>query len=551
MGPCKARLSAAGGILRLAMLLALALVTAPGCTHPGRYNVRVPQGVAVPERCGVLLFVDGLDPDVFHDMAARGELPGIQQYLVRRGTIVENAFSTIPSITYANKVTFLTGLYPGHHGVLGNKWFDRTTLVWKTYNTSETYRSVDQDYTAPTIHEVLHDRFTVNFQGAARRGVDETVDNWAESGVCWFFGWHLAMDRWVGSNFQHLERLARKHGRWPAFVHAYFPGCDTRAHQAGSNSPGYRQALRNLDTEIAKVGDALDRAGVLERTYLILVSDHGHTPCPRENFVDVSKWLRRRYGWRIHERLYEGGALEERQRHFARVDAAAINGGNRQYFLHLPGPGGWFTRPAFDRCREILTFGEPPLALLPAVFVGVCKSGPNQVWIYGRDGEATVTRRGHDSECEYRYDVVSGDPLGYLADAPLAEFVRAGWHDSRSWLKATARARCPDTPPQITELFDSVRSPDIALFAADGWDFAPENVGGHGSILRRDMWVPMMFAGPGIPAGKTLPTARTCDVAPTVVELLAGPERLKELGRIDGISLVPQLMGTDSIAQRP
>jgi hypothetical protein len=244
------------------------------------------------------------------------------------------------------------------------------------------------------------------------------------------------------------------------------------------------------------------------------------------------------------------------------VDAVALNGGSRQFKLYLPGADGWTSRPDFERCKEVLTSGRPSLGTLPAVFVGACRKGPDQVWLYGRSGDATVTRRRiagehsrpdrvepnpRDNEIEYRYDVGTGDPLGYLSEPDTAEFVRQGWHGSRAWLTATTGSRCPDTPAQIVELFDSPRAPDIEIFAAEDWDFSHENVGGHGSILRRDMRIVMVFAGPGLPAGRRIATARAVDLAPTIVELLAGPDRLNEMGHLDGMSLVPPLRGAEAI----
>ena len=37
------------------------------------------------------------------------------------------AMASLPSVTLANHTTILTGAHPGHHGVLHNAWFDRST----------------------------------------------------------------------------------------------------------------------------------------------------------------------------------------------------------------------------------------------------------------------------------------------------------------------------------------------------------------------------------------------------------------------------------------
>lgn len=520
----------------------LVLFGAAGCARPWHLNVRLPPGTVVPERPAILLFVDGLDRYVYEDMLARGELPAIERYIVRRGTMVEQAFSCLPSITYANTVSFLTGLYPGHHGIVGNEWFERRTLTFRTYNTIGDYRRVNDDFSARTIYEVLPDRLTVNLQSATRRGVKITMDNWAESGVCWFFGWFKWADGLIARNFERFDEIARRHGRWPDFVHAYFPGLDAEGHRSGSDSAAYREGVRNIDQQIHKICDALGRLGLLDRTYLILAVDHGHAPAPRSHYLDVAAWLRKHRGWRVYDAPPDGaGAV--RGRGFERYAVVAVNGGSRRYELHLRGAEGWSMRPGFDRCREVLAGGERPLALERPVLVGACRRGADEVWVYGRSGEAVVCRRVHDRREEYRYDLKVGDPLGYTSEPGLSEFVAAGWHSSREWLAATAGARCPDTVAQIVSYFDSPRAADVVVFADEGWDFSRNASGGHGSILRHDMWVPMAFVGPGIAAGGRLGIARNADIAPTIVELIAGPDRLAELGTIDGVSLVPQLLG--------
>ena len=54
------------------------------------------------------------------------------------------------------------------------------------------------------------------------------------------------------------------------------------------------------------------------------------------------------------------------------------------------------------------------------------------------------------------------------------------------------------------------------------------------------MMVPMVFAGPGITPGGQIETARTVDVAPTIIEMI---DRKKLNGRhFDGQSLLSELV---------
>ena len=154
-----------------------------------------------------------------------------------------------------------------------------------------------------------------------------------------------------------------------------------------------------------------------------------------------------------------------------------------------------------------------------------------------------ILHRGLD-EKQYRYHVIDGeDPLDYadvLRDSGLLD---GKYHSGRAWLEATVKSEYPDLVVQIAEMFDSARAGDLVIFAADGWDFARENVGGHGSVRAEDMLVPMIFAGPGIGAGKTIETARTVDIAPTIIDMI-DPSKLEHY-QFDGRSLLERLKETD------
>lgn len=141
---------------------------------------------------------------------------------------------------------------------------------------------------------------------------------------------------------------------------------------------------------------------------------------------------------------------------------------------------------------------------------------------------------------QYRYRVIDGqDPLAYTSSLRETGLLDGGFHDGRAWLEATSGTERPDVVVQLAELFDSRRAGDLNIFAAEGWDFSPEGVGGHGGVTAAEMLVPMVIVGPGIKAGGEIELARTVDVAPTVVEMLAG-ERVKEYS-FDGRSLLEKL----------
>jgi len=54
-----------------------------------------------------------------------------------------------------NCASLIAGVFPGHHGIMGNSWFDRWTLTLQNYVSFETYLNVNDDLRSPTLYELL------------------------------------------------------------------------------------------------------------------------------------------------------------------------------------------------------------------------------------------------------------------------------------------------------------------------------------------------------------------------------------------------------------
>lgn len=535
------------------VLLVAALLTAAStaCTMDRPVRIDLPANVVRPPRAVVFFFVDGFGRDSFDRALAAGDLPNIKENLLARGASVDCAVVAVPSITYANAVTFLTGKVPGHHGIISNRWFDPTTGTARDYCTVQTFQQVDEDYSAPTIHDVMHGWGTVSLQAAQRRGCDRSFDNLISGGVNWFFGNYGGVDCMVAQNFGEIGDEARRSGKWPAFILAYFPGVDHVCHEHGPTSPEYRKILKNLDRQIGHICSALKQAGMYDRTYLLLGSDHGLSPVSPQRVLDVPAVLTRNAGKLASLTL----PLANDRRRVDSTSAVCSYSGSRWMAVHIRAGGDWKNRyfTQSESAPEFAGWLAGPGGNLidhPAVELSAGRSGPDAAWVRTRHGRGTVQRTIRDGVKFYRYDPSPADALSYLADPQLRSFVQAGWHSSRDWLAATAKSPYPDLVPQIIEMFDSPRAGDIVFFASAGWDFSSdERAAAHGSVLPQEMLVPLIIAGPGIQPGRQIPVARNCDVMPTIIELLSDNTRKLAIpAGIDGVSLVPQLEVRSEVA---
>ena len=374
----------------IAKLLLLVLLFCCGCAELQPVEL-IDESVVVPDRKAILFFVDGVNRRLFNRMLAEGKLPDIEQYLVSRGCIVDYAVTVAPSITYAVTATFATGVVPGHHGILGNKIFDRDHLFLINYTTIGTYNDIDRYYYAPNIYEILDDTFSVTIQTPLTRGAYHRIDNWATSGVCWFFGWYETIDRWVARRFTLIGEISRKAKKWPGFIFAYMPATDEIGHLYGAGSQRYIDSLANVDRQIGHVCRALERNGLLEGTFLAMVVDHGMADCEEENKVDLEKLFEQS----LKLRLATSGPgrdvpFAKRAQYFDRFNAVIVNGGGRRAVLYIKNGSDWSKDPQTEQVTAVVDFliERPGIAL-------VAYRGTDGVVVQNRSEEHTSELQSH------------------------------------------------------------------------------------------------------------------------------------------------------------
>ncbi len=506
---------------RYALQLVVISIFVAGCGRLKPVNLVGPE-TAVAQRNVIVFFVDGVNREVFHQLHAAGELPNIDRYLLQRGVEVENAVTVAPTITYAITTTMITGQTPGRHGILGNKYFDRDRLFLTDYNTIPTYRDTDNHYRCPTMYELLNDTFSVSIQVAMRRGVYRNIDNWATSGIRWYFNQITEIDALTAERFYLIRDMAAEAGRWPELIFAYFPATDEMGHRYGPDSPRYHNALRNADEQIGRICAALETSGLLEKTTLIFVSDHGMAPCPKENYLELDTLLKKELGLRL---ATKGPDLRknygERAAYFADFDAVMTEGGDRRAMVYLKKNEDWARLADAEQIESVAQ-----LMVNQQAVDMVAYRGEAGVVVHSRFGRGLIHRDPSRMQIplnnrEYRYRIIDGkDPLGY-ADHPRAGRLMDGtFHPGKDWLEATVETDRPDVAVALLEMFDSRRTGDIVVFAAANWDFSRNSVAGHGGITAAEMFVPLIIAGPAVATGATIPMARTTDIAPTIVEWL-------------------------------
>lgn len=518
------------------VLVACALGMWAGCGPQARIAWRLHAELERTAPAVVVFLVDGLAPRYVEEGCAAGRLPHIQRHFCMGGTQVQNAMSCVPSITYASIASMLTGTQPARHAIIGNRWFDPEEGLFRNYTVAEHYRTVNADLHTPTLYERLAPLPSASIQAAHVRGVTHDVANWAVSGVMWFFGNYTAVDKLTATSIAEVARWANWEGRWPTLLTCYFPGLDTVGHVHGASSPEYQWALEHIDRQIGRICDWLAGQGLLEQTYLVLISDHGMTDVRHTFKIGLLELVRDQWGRCVTGRMLQDGLPGVRQAYFARFDTVVDTEDGRRASLHFRGPGEWAERPSFAEVEAILT--TPPVNAqlwnVKGVELVAYLASWDEAWLRSSAGAARVVMRTGPSGSEFAYIPEPNDVLGYLEDPNVAAFVAEGFHGSRAWLEATSGQHLPDVVPHMVPLLRVRRAGQVLVFADTGYSFQREN-GGHGGLDREEMRITLMFSGPGVCPGGTIPTGRVEDLTPTILDLLG---RKADSACFDGISLV-------------
>jgi len=546
----RARLTLAAALLVLA---AVPLVAGCGAWHDERqatFGLDFPPPAPDEGPSAIVFFTDGVNRDVFDRMLADGRLPMIRQYFVERGLYCERCVANVPSVTLANETSFVTGLFPGHHGVTGINWFDRNRLLWRNYETIAQKNTLDGDYTAPTIFERLSDATTLSLFFQAHRGATKFAENWTSAGPPYFFGWYDLVDRISLLRFEIVSSIAKTRGRFPALVIAYMLAPDMEAYRSGVSSAAYEKALEHTDAQIGRVLRDLEAAGRLRKTVIVLASDHGMTDVARH--WPIEPFLRDELRLKVaDQRLWEKTPFESRLATYRRFSCVPAGSGDRYWALYLRKPRAragegakpdfedWLVRPSADDLRAYPTRDGRRVDLIQrlrdaeAVDVVAYRPAPNRVHLVTKKGLAELARATAASRDVSLRTLRGDDPLGYSAHMP-PEMLLGKPHSPQAWLQATADTQYPDLVPQIMAYFDAPRAGDIAVFAAPGWDFSNKHKAGHGGVRPVDMTTVLLMAGPGVRHERRAAPVRAVDVVPTLLELLGRPVP----DNLDGRSLI-------------
>jgi predicted AlkP superfamily pyrophosphatase or phosphodiesterase len=260
----------------------------------------------------VLISIDGLAHFYWNDPAAR--MP-VLRGLAERGAAADGMATVFVSTTWPSHVSLVTGVSPRAHGVVSNHVLNRASALPEDFTGDPVYDAADL-VRAPTIYDRAHAaglRTAAIDWPATRRAasLDFNLPFFKNQQI---FEAHTAPAVW--KELAQLGYPVARQGEWaelprrflkdamvadlaidllrrhaPDLLLVHFLCADSHQHLYGPRSPEAYWAIAYIDDLVGRVIAALSPDG-LDRTSVVVVSDHGFLPVTREVRPNVR--LRRR-----------------------------------------------------------------------------------------------------------------------------------------------------------------------------------------------------------------------------------------------------------------
>ncbi len=192
-----------------------------------------------------------------------------------QGVKAEAMIPAYPTLTFPNHYSIVTGLYPAHHGLVDNRYFDVNSKT--EYSMGNKKMVADGKWYGGTPLWVLAEQ-----QGMLSASFYWVASEAAIQGILptyhYVYNERISIEQRIQAVKNWLSLPADKR---PHIITFYFPQVDHDAHAYGPEDPRVGDAVKWVDQSISQLQAALDPLQ-LPINY-VFVSDHGMTTVDTEH----------------------------------------------------------------------------------------------------------------------------------------------------------------------------------------------------------------------------------------------------------------------------
>lgn len=221
----------------------------------------------------VLISIDGFR----YDYIEKYELEFLKN-IGQKGARAESLIPSYPSVTFPNHYSIVTGMYPAHHGLVGNNMLDSKTGARYSLRNEKEVRNPSWYGGTPlwVLAEQQQMLSACYYWPGSEAPIQGTLPTYYYA-----YSEKTPIDERIKEvkNWLDMPEESRPH-----FITFYMPEVDHAGHQYGPDSPEVKDAVHFVDESLTKLFDILNSTA-LPINYIV-VSDHGMINIDQDVLLD-------------------------------------------------------------------------------------------------------------------------------------------------------------------------------------------------------------------------------------------------------------------------
>jgi alkaline phosphatase D len=225
----------------------------------------------------VLVSLDGFR----YDYATKYGAKNISAMGARGASTPDGMIPSFPSLTFPNHYTIVTGLYPEHHGIVANSFYDPVRK--ETYSYTNPKTASDGSLYGGTPLWVLAEQQGMRAACFFWPGSEAEIQGKRPS-------YYLKYDDGFPDDKRVEQVLAWLHlppEKRPHFITLYISDVDHAGHLYGPDAPETTSAVQKVDDLVGKLWAGITASGL--PVDLIVLSDHGMETL-QGGWISLDKW---------------------------------------------------------------------------------------------------------------------------------------------------------------------------------------------------------------------------------------------------------------------
>lgn len=226
----------------------------------------------------VLVSMDGFR----WDYARQFNLPNLKQ-IAKEGVHAKSMRPSYPSKTFPNHYSIVTGLYPDHHGIINNAFYD--TALNESFSLSTNAKNDSRFYGGNPIWNV-----------AEQQGVKTASFFWPGSDTdqkrpTYYKNYDdkVSYGTRIDTVIKWLQLPEKER---PHLITLYFDEPDHTGHDFGPLSPENKKMVIKMDSIMGQLSSKLNQLAIGKQINLIIVSDHGMADISNDKKVAVLDYIK-------------------------------------------------------------------------------------------------------------------------------------------------------------------------------------------------------------------------------------------------------------------